>query len=320
MSNQKPTVLITGAYGFVGQALSRYLIEQGYRVVGWVRSLQPVNSIEGVDYHSIGDLDFLSISQLQGHIQISGAQKIVHLAARVHQMHENSEGKRERYFKTNRDFSVQLHQAAQRENIDTFIFMSTVKVMGENSEIEINEASPPTPKDDYADSKLAAEQDILNQTQSSIKTYVFRVPLIFGQAAKGNFRFLLQAVSLGLPLPLGSIHNRRSMLYIENLCSALERAISHARPPSGVYFVTDDATWSTPQLILMMASALGKKIWLVPFPPKFLHFFASLLGKGNYTSRLTASFFFSGNKFRQDFHWSPPFSPAESLKRTLEGS
>jgi len=304
--SQMPSVLITGAYGFVGHKLCQHLIQSGYQVDAWVREIDETKAVLGVRYFGVGNFDHSTTDRMKVLLSENPVDYLCHLAARVHQMSESSVNKRAKYLQTNFEFTKRLYLAASQSSLKRFIFLSSVKVMGENSETEVDERNIPAPQDEYAESKRAAEIFLEGESNKVMRTYIFRVPLVYGEGVKGNFRSLYKIIRKKLPLPFLSIQNRRSMLFVGNLCSAIERTFSiQPSAPSGTYFITDGSDWSTPDLIRNLGQAIGTPVFLFRFPTFWM------------SERLTQSFFFSGEKFKRDFSWEPPFKPQDGLKHLM---
>jgi UDP-glucose 4-epimerase len=202
------------------------------------------------------------------------------------------------------------------------IFASTVKVSGESTlpGRPLRETDPPHPRDDYAASKWEAEQllaDIARDT--GIRVTVLRLPLLYGPGMKGNLARLRRAIERGVPLPLGAIDNRRSLLGVANFASAVDALRRRATDGGGVatYFVADDEAVSTPALVRAMASALGVAPHLVPVPVGVLRFAAACAGARDEMERLTGSLEVDTTAFRTDFGWIAPVALGEGMAQAL---
>jgi nucleoside-diphosphate-sugar epimerase len=239
---------------------------------------------------------------------LHGIDAVVHLAARVHIMHDTAAHEHRR---VNTEATLRLAQSAARQGVKRFVFMSTVKVNGERG--AFSDRDVPAPVDAYGQSKWEAEQGL--RRIAGLEVVCLRPPLVYGPGVKGNFLRLMKLVELGLPLPLASVANARSMIYVGNLASAVARALSG---PSGSFLVSDDADLSTPQLVRMLAAALGRRARLVPFPSRVLHAFGALLGKGDEVMRMIESLRVDSSGFKQQFQWVAPFSVEQGLKDTAD--
>ena len=181
-----------------------------------------------------------------------------------------------------------------------FVFLSSVKVHGERSATLLTERSPIVPEDPYGASKARAEDAL--RGIAGLRLAVLRPPLVYGPGVKANFLALIRAIARGWPLPLASIDNRRSLVYVGNLVDAIARAMQI----EGTYLVSDGAAVSTPQLCRDLAAALGTRARLFPFPRPLL------------PAKLAASLEVDDGAFRRRAGWQPPFSPAEGLRATAD--
>ena len=252
-------ILVTGASGFVAQALF------SARGAGdeYFAASRTVLDIEGVQWRQSptlsGSADWKSV--------LKEIDIVVHLAARVHLP---GDGDQSAYRVENCDGAVKLAQDAIEVGVRRFIFLSTSKVLGDESgEGPLDETAPMRPGDAYAASKLAAEQ-ALPSLGGGMHTTVLRPPLVYGPGVKANFLALLSAVSRGVPLPLGRINNRRSLIYVDNLASAIIACVDSTAAAGRIYNVADDPSVSTPDLVRALAAASGISPRLFPVPPAAL--------------------------------------------------
>jgi nucleoside-diphosphate-sugar epimerase len=233
---------------------------------------------------------------------------VVHLAARVHIMRDAAPAEHRR---VNTEATLRLAQSAAGRGVTRFLFMSTVKVNGERG--TFSERDAPAPVEPYAVSKWEAERGLARI--APLELVCLRPPLVYGPGVKGNFLRLMRLVERGLPLPLGSVRNARSMIYVGNLASAVVRSLAG---PTGTFLVSDDADMSTPELVRKIAVAMGRQARLVPFPPRLLHALGALLGKGEEVSRMLESLRVDCSGFKQQFQWVAPFSVEQGLKDTAD--
>lgn len=272
----------------MGRRVCAVLSSAGHRVIGPSRAEWDLTGEREADLH--------------------GVDAVVHLAARVHVMRDPAP---EEHRRLNSEATLRLAQSAARQGVKRFVFMSTVKVNGERG--AFSDRDTPAPADPYALSKWEAEEGL--RRIAGLDVVCLRPPLVYGPGVKGNFLRLMKLVELGVPLPLASVRNARSMIYVGNLASAVARALTG---PSGSFLVSDDADLSTPQLVRMLAGAMGLRARLVPFPPRLLHAFGALLGKGDEVMRMIESLRVDSSGFKQQFQWVAPFSVEQGLKDTAD--
>ena len=258
-------ILITGISGFVGQNLIRCLLgENQYQIVGSVRQNSACQILSpNFQLVNVGDIN----NQTNWVDVLSGVDVIIHLAARVHCMGQTDKRYLPEFRKVNVAGTRRLIEQALEAGVKRFIFASTIKVCGEKSDHPLTEEEQADPKDAYAISKWEAEQ-LIQQYYASAKMnfFVFRLPLVYGPGVKGNLDRLVRLVKKGIPLPFGSIDNKRSMIYVKNLADILQKAIEAEEGMNQTYFVADDGALSTPGLIELIAHALGKKARLFTLP------------------------------------------------------
>jgi UDP-glucose 4-epimerase len=304
-------VLVTGAAGFVGTALISRLVASGKHslraVVRNESSATPAN-IE----RYVGDVaphsDWLPA--------VSGVDVVVHLAARVHVMRDAASDPLAEYRRVNTEGTLRLARQAAAADVRRFLFLSSVKVNGEAG--AFSESDPPAPADPYGVSKREAEEG-LNQlaSETGMDVVVIRSPLAYGPGVQANFRALIRAVALGIPLPLGSVENRRSLVALDNLVDLIVTCIDHPAAANETFFVSDGEDLSTPELIRRLAHALGRPVRLFPVPPTLLRIAAAVLGKRDAAQRLLGSLQVDISKARRLLGWTPPMSVDEGLTRTV---
>lgn len=306
-------VVVTGASGFVGRHLCSRLAAGGARVIAGVRESQVIAGAEaGALMTPESSLEHLTAA-------LQGAQAVVHLAAAVHDVHGRTT--EADYSRVNRDYPLLLARAALAAHVERFVFVSTIKVNGEGTSgnTAYREDSPVAPHGPYAESKWQAEQSLLQlSADSGLHMRIVRPPLVYGPGVRANFHSLMRWVQRGVPLPFGSLHNARSLVYVENLADLLARlALGSADGAnSQTYLVSDGADLSTPDLVRGIAAALGVAPRLVPVPEFLLRNVLSALGRGELIDRLLGSLRVDSSLVRRELGWSPPFSVAEGLART----
>jgi nucleoside-diphosphate-sugar epimerase len=216
--------------------------------------------------------------------------------------------------------TVNLARQAASAGVKRFVYVSTVKVNGEYTDDKpFSESDAPKPQDPYGVSKWQAEHglDVIGR-ETGMEIVIIRPPLVYGPGVKANFFNLLNIVTKALPLPLGSIKNSRSMLYVENLVDALILASTHPKAAGQTYLVSDGLATSTPQLIKDIALAMRKQSRVFPFPLSILRLCALLLGKSSAIDRLTQSLEIDSSKISKDLEWVPPYTMQQGLQETVE--
>jgi nucleoside-diphosphate-sugar epimerase len=308
-------VLVTGANGFVGRALCAELLRHGHAVRGAVRrhdcttTLDP--RVEGVAVGSIG-------TSINWGAALRGCDAVVHLAARVHVMRDQATDPATLFRKVNTEGTLNLARLAEGAGVERFIFVSSIKVNGEGSDLAYREADPPDPRDAYAVSKWEAEQGLLAiARETRMEVVILRPPLVYGPGVKANLLQLIEALKRDWPLPLGGIHNRRSLLYLGNLVDAIRLCLEHPAAAGQTFLIDDGAPVSTPELVRAMADAMGRPAWLVPVPVVLLEILGRLLGRRQTISRLTDSLWVDSTAIRSGLGWTPPYSMAEGLAATV---
>jgi len=284
-------VLVTGATGFVGRALCPALAAAGWTVRAAGRA-------------ETGDIG----PDTDWSVLVAGVDAVVHLAARVHVMRETAADPAADFDRVNCGATTRLAHAATDAGVRRFVFLSTVKVHGESSEHALTAADPARPADDYARSKWAAEQALVD-VADRMATVTLRPPLVYGPGVGGNFRTLMNIVARGLPLPLAGIANRRSLIALDNLVAAI---IWSLEAPPGAYLPCDGEDLSTPALIRRLAAAMDRPARLFAAPACALRLAARLAGRAGAYGRLAGSLTVDGALPG----WRPPVRVDEALAAT----
>ncbi len=302
-------VMVSGASGFVGRALCAHLGQHGHVVVAAVRrpvGLAGESVVGGID----GATDWTAA--------LADCGAVVHLAARVHVMHDTAHDPLALYRATNTEATLNLARQAAQAGVKRFVFVSSVKVNGEGRDAPYRETDPPAPEDDYAISKWEAEQGLQQIARSTgLEVVILRPPLVYGPGVKANFRRLLDLVARGWPLPLGAIVNRRSLLYLGNFVDAIRVCLEHPAAAGQTFLIDDGQPASTPELIRAIAQAMDRPARLLPIPPGFLALAGALLGKRAAVERLTGSLWVDSTLIRTRLGWTPPYSMAAGLAATV---
>ncbi|HSN22581.1 MAG TPA: SDR family oxidoreductase, partial [Methylomicrobium sp.] len=271
-------VLITGVNGFVGKSLSDELVIKGFNVNGTVRSVMPVDFPGAMTKFVIKDID----SKTDWQNALEGIDVVIHLAARVHVMKDMAIDALSEFRKVNVEGTLNLARQAVEAGVQRFIFISSIKVNGESSILEqpYTPEDQPAPVDSYGISKREAE-DGLRQlaSETGMEVVIIRPPLVYGPGVKANFQSMMRWLDKGIPLPLGAIHNQRSLVSLDNLIDLIVTCIHHPAAANQIFIVGDGEDLSTTELLQRMAAALGKKAWLIPVPSFLLEWGASLIGK-----------------------------------------
>jgi len=303
-------ILVTGATGFVGRALVHRLLADGRRVRAAVRPTSAAlpAAVERALVEDIGpDTDW--------HVALAGVDAIVHLAARAHVLRDTSPDAHALYRAVNTLGTLRLAEAAASLGVGRFLFLSSVRVHGERSPgVPFDETGPLAAEDPYGGSKAEAERGLASLAASGgLEPIVLRAPLVYGHDAKGNFARLVALVARGAWLPLGSVHNRRSLVYVGNLVDAIARALDHPAAAGQTFMVSDGEDVSTPELVRRIARALGKPARLLPVPPALLRIGGVLVGRSDDVARLLDDLAVDSSRIRVRLGWRPPFTLDQGL-------
>lgn len=301
-------VLVTGANGFVGQALCKLLASTGWRVRRAVRN----GSGEGeFAVRDIGpDTDW--------HSAVESMECIVHLAARTHVITGNSRDDASAYRRINVAGTVNLAKTAAQRGVRRFIFLSSIKVNGERtSDHAFTENDTPAPEDAYGRSKLEAELALSQVAKDTeLEVVILRPPLIYGPGVKANFLRLMHLSARKMPLPFAAIQNRRSLIFLGNLVDAIAACMEHPAASGKTYLVSDSESVATPELVRQISGALGVAPRLFPFPTPLLGIGARLLGRHSEWERLSGSLQIDSSRISTELNWQPPFTMTQGLAET----
>jgi UDP-glucose 4-epimerase len=307
-------VLVTGATGFVGRALLRRLAADGHVLRAAVRSRTPDLDAEQV---RIGDLG----PDTDWDAAVAGCDAVIHAAARVHVMRERAAEPLAEYQRTNVDGTLHLARRAAAACVRRFVFVSSIKVNGEATQPgrPFRADDPPAPVDAYGASKLEAEQGLRRiAAETGMQVTIVRPPLVYGPGVRANFLALMRALQRGLPLPLGAIHNRRSLVALDNLVDLIAVCTRHPAAADAVLLAGDGEDLSTTELARRLAAALGVRARLLPVPAALIEAAAHLLGRGAVAQRLCGWLQVDTGATRERLGWTPPVSVDEALRRTAE--
>ena len=307
--------LVTGASGFVGDFLCRRLVELGVPVRGVFRSI-PSAPLAGIEQCLIGTID----GQTNWTSALQGVDVVIHLAARVHVMRESADDALAEFRRVNVVATERLARSAATSGVKRLVYVSSIKVNGEatRDEEKFTAADTPAPQDPYGISKWEAEQTLHRLAQETgLEIVIVRPPLVYGPGVKGNFLRLLQLIFRGLPLPLASVSNLRSMIYLGNFVDALALCADHPAASGKTYLVSDGEETSTPQLIRDIARLMGRPCRLWPFPPALLKLTGHITGKLGEVERLRGSLQIDGAQIRRELDWTPPYTLDQGLAETV---
>ena len=307
--------LITGGSGFVGQQLCNELLRQNYDVRVANRTQKNIKT--NVEEAVVGDING-STNWIEA---LKDIDVVIHLAARVHVMCESSENPLREFLAVNFEGTINLAQASVIAGVKRLVFLSSVKVNGEQTVLPYTEIDSANPQDPYSISKWEAEQ-ALNQLASSneLEVVIIRSPLVYGAGVRGNFLQMINVLLKGIPLPLASVNNSRSLIYIENLVDALILCATHLNGAGQTYLVSDGEDISTPDLLVHLGNAMSQPVRLFFCPPALLKLVGQLVGKSDQIDRLLGSLQVDSSKIRREMGWHPPVSLVDGLKRTIHGS
>lgn len=308
-------VLVTGASGFVGGALIPLLIENGWEVTALSRGAPPLRN----------DFDrratWCRIANFDGDLPLSGCNAVVHLAARVHVMDEQSADPLAEFRQVNVVATERLARRAAEAGVKRFVYLSSIKVNGE----ETGPGRPflaqddPAPEDAYGISKHEAEIALRRVAQETgLEVVIIRPPLVYGPGVKGNFQTMLNWLRRGLPLPLASLQNCRSLVGVGNLCDLIQTCLTHPGAANETFLVSDDHDLSTAELLHLAGRAMGHPARLWPFPPSWLQWGAAMIGKRGVARRLCGNLQVDIGKTKSSLHWAPPVDVETGLRRILD--
>jgi nucleoside-diphosphate-sugar epimerase len=310
-------LLVTGATGFIGRALiARLLRCSDYKIYAAVRKV-------ATDFPStVNQWKFDGVSSnTDWNNALQGVDCIIHTAARVHVMSDTANDPLEEFRNVNTSGTLNLARQAAESGVKRFIYLSSIKVNGEAT----LQGAPFTPDDifvptdPYALSKYEAEQGLLKIAhETQMEVVIIRPPLVYGPGVKANFFNMMKWLYKGVPLPFGSIHNKRSLVALDNLVDLILTCIVHPAAANQVLLVSDGEDLSTTELLSRVSLALGKQSWLLPVNQKVLEFGLMLIGKKDLAQRLCGSLQVDISKAERLLNWTPSISVDEGFRTTAE--
>lgn len=305
-------ILLTGATGFVGNRLLSMLEDRGHQCRAAVR--RPSSTVD-VRSESVvvGEID----AQTGWHEAVKDMDVVVHLAARVHVMHDQSDNPLVAFRKINLEGTCSLAEAAVKAGAKRFVYISTIKVNGEATNGKpFTPQDTPSPADPYAIAKWEAEKALQEISQKTgLEVVVIRPPLVYGPGVKANFLNLIKLVRKRIPLPLAGIKNKRTLVALDNLANLILTCCEHPAAADHVFLAGDDESVSTAELITKIAKSFGQRSPVFYFPPTLMAWAASLLGKQAVWHRLSGSLEVDNSDAKKIMAWQPVTSMDEELKR-----
>ncbi|PKG88818.1 nucleoside-diphosphate sugar epimerase [Psychrobacter sp. Sarcosine-02u-2] len=307
-------ILVTGANGFVGESIVKRLLTTEYQTIASVRKLPKLQ--QDCEYRLINNLeDNSNLTSVLRDIDV-----IIHSAARVHMMDDKSADPLTEFRKVNVEGTLNLARQAVESGVKRFIFISSIKVNGEATELgrPYTEGSKPNPIDPYGVSKYEAEQGLVKIADTTaLEVVIIRPSLVYGENVKGNFHSLMKWNYKGIPLPIGGIkQNLRSLVSVDNLVDFIVTCIEHKDAKNEVFLISDDDDISTAALLEEISKGLGVKNKAVNIPAKFINTAASAIGKSGVAQRLSGSLQVDISKAKTLLGWHPKYSTSESIQKT----
>lgn len=315
--DDKKKVVVTGGSGFVGARLLSALCSSEEFLVTSItrgRSSSHIRMVNEVVVESIGS------ETVYGSL-FTGVDSVVHLAARVHVMNEHSEDPLRDFRDVNLLGTVNLARQAASSGVRRFIFISSVKVSGERTEQgrPFVEAMGASPEDSYGQSKFEAEEALKEiGKETEMEVVIIRPPLVYGPGVKANFRSLMRLCNTALPLPFGAIHNRRSLIYLDNLVDFILCSIEHPAAANETFLVSDGEDVSIATLVSRIRKLEDRRCLLLPVPIGLFTLVGRLTGKTEVVKRLVSDLSVDITKANKLLDWTPPYPLDKGLRHTVE--
>ncbi len=306
-------ILVTGSSGFIGRTLCFQLSRSG-------ATLRIVSRNHIIRHNNWEQIKIPAINAATDWREaLHSVDRVVHLAAHVHVMKSGADDKKT-FWEVNVEGTRRLAEAAATTGVRRFIFMSTVKVHGERTlGVPFSEEMLPAPEDLYSRSKAEAE-DILKRvgTSSGMEIVIVRPPLVYGPGVKANFYQLLKLIHRRVPLPLGAVNNKRSLIFLDNLVDAIMTCLTHPAAANETFLVSDREDLSTADIVRLIARAMDVQVLLPSLPPSLLRLGGELLGKGDMIGRITDSLQIDSSHIQTHLGWTPPHTVEEGLRKTVQ--
>ena len=308
-------VLVTGANGFVGRHVCRRFLDAGWQVRGTVRSSGARSMLpKGVEPHEIESIENSNDWQRA----LGGVDVVVHLIARTHVLEDDAEDPLQEYRRINVEGTKQLLQACGDSSVQRFLFMSSIKAVGEGADRPYRESDPCEPEDGYGFSKREAEQLVTRfSLQTGIESVIIRPPLVYGPDVRGNFARLAKAVARGVPMPLGCVTKTRSMIFVDNLADATFVCATHPAAANELFHVADAEPISSRKLVQLLAASFDRPARLIPVPVPMLKWCGLLIGRSAEIERLVGTLTVSTDTIERLICWRPQISTDEGIRRSV---
>ena len=311
-------IVITGINGFIGTGLRSRLLHSGHTVIGATNKANSTRlALEGVETAAIGTVN----AATDWHNALAGCEAVVHLAARVHVMRDEATDPLAEFRAVNVEGTLNLARQAAETGTRRFVYISSIKVNGEQTPPgrPFTELDVRVPLDPYGISKHEAEEGLCKLAQQTgMEVVIIRSPLVYGPGVKANFLNMMRWLHKGVPLPLGVINNRRSLVALDNLLDFIVTCLDHPAAANQTFLVSDGEDLSTAELLRRLAAALNVPARLLPVPQKLLEAGFKIVGQSVLAQRLCGSLQVDITKARTMLDWSPPVSVDEGLHRTAE--
>ena len=310
-------VLLTGATGFIGCQLANRL-----RSIPEVELFSTIRCHTSVTPDICGHSLYINDLNTDWSSALEDQHIVIHTAARAHIIKNKVPDPLAEFRKVNVDGTLNLARQAAHAGVRRFVFISSIKVNGEQTQpgVPFSADDTPAPQDPYGISKYEAERKLQQLAQETgMEVVIIRPPLVYGPGVKGNFATLVRMVERGVPLPLGAVHNRRSLVAVDNLVDLIITCIDHPAAANQIFLAGDGEDVSTTELLRAVATAMGKPARLIPVPAGALMFGAILLGKKAVAQRLLGSLQVDISKAREVLGWEPVVSVEEGLRRAVNG-
>lgn len=305
-------LFITGLSGFVGAALAREALSRGIKVSGQVRS-RSIATVPAYKLDLLPDTDWREV--------LDGVDCVVHCAARVHQMEETESDALAAYRRVNTDGTLNLAKQAVQCGVKRFVFLSTIKVNGESTQpgLPFLPNIGQAPVEPYGQSKYEAEIGLNKLAEETgLEVVIIRPPLVYGPGVKANFLSMMRWIDRGILLPLGAIHNQRSLVYVENLVDLILTCCDHPEAKGHTFLVSDGEEISTSVLLHQVAIAMNKPDRMLPVPASWLKIAARVVGKADIGRRLCGNLQVDISHTTHTLGWKPPYSFEEGIKCTVD--
>ena len=303
-------ILITGSNGFLGQYLCQFLAEKNYSILAQTRKAQTfaLPNISNINFDLNDNLDSIDLSQVD---------VIVHCAGRAHIMNETATSPLDAYRQTNVQGTLNLAKKAVQSGVKRFIYLSSIKVNGEETrETPFKPDDLFKSNDPYGVSKYEAEQELLELAKNAkLEVVIIRPVLIYGPHVKANFKNMINLANKKIPLPIGCLDNKRSLVSVYNLADLIEVCLTHPNAKNEIFLVSDQDDISVKQLFEKLAYYQNNKLLMIPVPKSLISLLASLVGKKAVASRLCSELVVDTSKNTKLLDWTAPYSVDASLEK-----